>query len=257
MKLHAFFTLFLVFLITKTSAQIEATEGFADCITYKNGSRIYGKVMYYVPTDTLIFQLENGQIMRCPPAIITKVVMAKPKIVATKTPKMEKTYDFRERGFYVSAAYAMSFGRNKNGLGAHIGVGLQASAGHLFQRKLGIGGGLAYDSYYLKDGNASVLAAFGELRGYLSKRRVSEFFTLAVGYGQPMKTNNQIIVNRRGGVFIQPTIGLRFGASARYNFFAELGARFQEVRYDFSNQWIENNYKVTYQRWILRGGILF
>ena len=72
-----------------------------------------------------------------------------------------------------------------------------------------------------------------------------------------MKTNNQIIVNRRGGVFIQPTIGLRFGASARYNFFAELGARFQEVRYDFSNQWIENNYKVTYQRWILRGGILF
>jgi hypothetical protein len=70
MKLHAFFTFFLLFLINETSAQTEAIDGFADCIIYKNGSRIYGKIVYYVPTDTLTFQLQSGQIMRCPPAII-------------------------------------------------------------------------------------------------------------------------------------------------------------------------------------------
>ena len=56
---------------------------------------------------------------------------------------------------------------------------------------------------------------------------------------------------------LQPTLGLRLGASARYNFFLELGARFQQVHYNFSNEWVENRYKVTYQRWILRGGIVF
>jgi hypothetical protein len=257
MKLLKLLPIFLLFLMNKTNAQTQPSAGFGDCITYKNGSLVYGKVIYYVPTDTLRFQLSNGQILLCPPSIIQKVVMAKPKTSELATPQIEKPYNFKEHGFYGAFAYAMSFGRDRNGSGSHIGVGLQASAGHLFQRKLGVGGGLAYDSYYLKDGNANVLAAFGEVRGYLSKRRVAEFFTLAAGFGQPMKTDNTGITKRSGGFLIQPTIGLRLGASARYNFFVELGARFQQVNYAYSDQWIENKYKVTYQRWIFRGGIVF
>ena len=256
MKIHALIPLFLLILITKINAQ---TEGFADYVLLKNGSKIYGKVIQYAPNDTLDFQLENGnqRNMRCPPDMIQKVVMARPKSAQGTEPVIEKAYEFREHGFYASAAYAMSFGRNKDAGGALIGVGLQASAGHLFRRQLGVGGGIGYDSYYLKDGNANILSTFGEIRGYLSKRSRAEFFTLAAGYGQPMKTNNQAITKRSGGFLIQPTIGLRFGASARYNFFAEIGARFQHVHYEYSDQWIDNKYKVTYQRWILRGGILF
>jgi hypothetical protein len=244
----------LLFSSISLTAQVESTDGFGDCLYYTNGGQVYGKIVYYVPTDTLVFQLANGQTLRCAPSIVKKVVMAKPKTTATKA---EKPYAFRERGRYVSAAYAMSFGRNKNGSGTHTGVGIQASAGYLFNRKIGIGGGLAYDSYYLKDGNANVLAGFCEARGYFSKRPVAEFFTLAIGYGQPMKTDNFAITNRSGGVFAQPTIGLRFGASARYNFFAELGVRFQQVHYEYTDEWVNNKYAVTYQRWVLRGGILF
>jgi hypothetical protein len=257
MKLLKLLPIFLLFLMNKTTAQTQASDGFADQIIYKNGSVVFGKILYYVPTDTLRFQLSNGQIMICPPSIIQKVVMVKPKTDDVKAPQAEKPYNFKEYGFYGSVAYAMSFGRDKYGNGSRIGVGLQVSAGHLFQRKLGIGGGLAYDSYYLKDGNANVIAAFGEVRGYLSKRRVAEFFTLAAGFGQPMKTNNSGITKQSGGLIIQPTIGLRIGASARYNFFVELGARFQKVHYTYSDQWITNEYSVTYQRWILRGGLLF
>ena len=106
-------------------------------------------------------------------------------------------------------------------------------------------------------GNANVLAAFGEVRGYFSKRPFAEFFNLAVGYGHPMKTANAGITERGGGLLIQPSIGLRLGASERYNFFVELGARFQKVHYAYSDRWVENKYTVNYQRWILRGGIVF
>jgi hypothetical protein len=253
--------LFLLLFGAMLNAQVtQPSEGFTDYVLFKNGSEVYGKILYYAPNDTLELQIAGGRIVRFEAKTIKKVVMTKPKIekISVPTPRLEKPYNFKERGFYGSAAYAMSFGRNRNGGGAHIGVGLQASAGYLLRRQLGFGGGLAYDSYYLKDGEANVYAVFGEVRGYLSKRNVAEYYTFAAGYGQPtVQKDNLSITKRSGGLMIQPTFGLRFGASARYNFFAEVGARFQRVHYGFSNQWLENDYKVTYQRWILRGGIVF
>jgi hypothetical protein len=255
MKNLTFISFFLLGFLNTTIAQLTPTEGFTDYVLLKNGSKIYGKVIYYAPKDTLEFQIPNGRIIRCAPETVDKVVMAQPN--SAKEPKAAKPYEFRERGVYGSAVYNMSFGRDKNGGGTHTGVGVQATAGYLFRRQFGLGGGLGYDGYYLKSGNANVLSGFGEIRGYLSKRNWAEFFTLAIGYGQPMKTENAAITNRKGGLMLQPTIGLRLGASARYNFFVDFGARFQQVHYDFSNEWVENKYKVTYQRWILRGGIVF
>jgi hypothetical protein len=251
-------SIFLLFFINKSSAQIVTpSEGFTDCIVYKNGSVVYGKIINYVPTDTLRFQLANGQIMVCPPSIIRRVTMAKPKVDKINEPKIAKPYAFREHGLYGSAAFMMNFGRNKLARTTSTGVGVNASFGYLFRRQIGVGGGLGIDSYYLKDGDADVKSVFGEVRGYLSKRNTAEFFTLAVGYGQPKTNDNQTITDRSGGLLVQPTIGLRLGASARYNFFVELGARFQKVHYSYSDQWIKNEYSITYQRWILRGGILF
>jgi hypothetical protein len=235
-----------------------SSEGFEDYVLLKNGSRIYGKILYYAPNDTLQIQVSGGQTMRWTPEYIKKVVMAKPKTTVVDVPKTAKPYDFKERGFYASAVYAMSFGRNSGGAGTHTGVGLQATAGYLLRRQIGFGGGIGYDAYYLKDGNSAVMSVFGEARGYFSKRNVAEFFTFALGYGHPTKQkDNFLIETRSGGLMVQPTIGLRFGASKRYNFFAEVGARFQRVQYGNSNEWTENRYTVTYQRWILRGGILF
>jgi hypothetical protein len=255
MKIHILIPIFLLSFLNISTAQTTVTDGFADYLVLKNGSKIYGKVIYYAPKDTLEFQIPNGRIMRCGPETVEKVVMEQPK--SEKEPRSQKTYEFREHGVYGSAIYNMSFGRDKYGGGAHTGVGFQAVAGYLFRRQIGVGGGLSYDGYYLKSGNANVLSGFGEIRGYMSKRNWAEFFTLAVGYGQPMKTSNAAISKRKGGFMLQPTLGLRLGASSRYNFFVDFGARFQQVHYDFSNEWVENKYKVTYQRWILRGGIVF
>ncbi|MDZ7878246.1 MAG: hypothetical protein U5L45_11275 [Saprospiraceae bacterium] len=258
MKLPILILFFLLRFLNTTLAQLTPIEGFTDCVLLKNGSKIYGKILYYAPNDTLEFQILGGRAIRYAPETVEKVVMAQPKSAqSAKETTLPRLYEFRERGVYGSVLYNMSFGRDKNGGGTHTGVGLQATAGYLFRRDIGFGGGLGYDGYYLKGGNANVWSGFGEIRGYLSKRNFSEFFTLAVGYGQPMKTDNAAISTRKGGLMLQPTIGLRLGASARYNFFVDFGARFQQVHYDFSNEWIENKYKVTYQRWILRGGILF
>ena len=116
---------------------------------------------------------------------------------------------------------------------------------------------MGLNSYYFSHGESNVLSIFGEYRGYLSKRNTSEYWTLAAGFGQPLKNKNENLTNFKGGFMVQPTVGWRFGASRRYNFFADLGFRLQQVQYQSNNTWSENHYKVTYRRWILRGGILF
>ena len=245
MKLQLLIALFLGLFATIATAQIfNPYEGFEDYVLFKSGTEIYGKVLYYSPKDTLQLQVSSGRVMIFDTKSIQKIIMAKPKVTPVKK---EKMYAFKEHGFYGSVAYDMSFGRNEYSAGTHTGVGLQATAGHLFRREFGLGGGIAYDSYYLKGGNANVLAAFTEVRGYLSKRQMAEFFTLAIGYGHPMKQDNILNVTseRKGGFMLQPTLGLRLGASARYNFFLEVGARFQQVHYNFSTEWVENRYKVT------------
>ena len=136
-------------------------------------------------------------------------------------------------------------------------AGIQNVVGFQFNRWAGGGIGMGLNSYYFLYGASNVLSVFGEYRGYLSKRNTSEYWTFAAGFGQPLKNKTENLTNLKGGFMIQPTIGWRFGASRRYNFFADLGFRLQQVQYESNNTWSENHYKVTYRRWILRGGILF
>ena len=236
-------------------AQTPSTDTFQDRVDLSNGNVLYGKVTYYAPNDTLELRFEDGRTTRLAPQMYKKVVMYRP--TQQTSMKVEKPYNFREHGFYASAVYSLNFGRSD--AGAHIGTGVQATAGKLFSRRFGLGGGVSYDMFYLGTANANVVSAFAEVRGYLSKRNRAEFFTCAIGYGQPLKEKNDAFAftHISGGFMLQPTFGIRLGASKHYNFFIDAGARFQRVHYDSVSDFWENHYTVTYKRWILRGGIVF
>ena len=233
-------------------------DGFRDKVYLTNGSRVVGKIIFYQPNDTLKLQLEGGQITYFSPQQIKKIDMFSPAET-----RAEKPYNFREHGFYGAATYSLNFGRHDDiyvvSSGAlHLGVGLQAVGGWQFRRQIGAGLGVGYDMYYVGNGNANVLSVFGEARGYLNPKNQSAFWTLAAGFGLPLKNKNETLTSLGGGFLLRPTIGWRFGASARCNLFIDFGAQFQTVRYDqVFNEYYENHYTVVYRRWILRGGILF
>ena len=236
-----------------SAAHLKAQQNdFSDKVYLKNGSRIVGKIIYYQPDDTVQVQVTSGQIMRFAPQQVQKIRMT--ESADSKTSRTVKPYNFKERGMYDALSFDVNFGRSTQ---SHIGVGFQNVVGYQFNRLVGSGLGVGYDSYYLKNGQSDVVSVFGEYRGYLGKRNTSEYWTLAAGYGHPLGIKNDNLTNLKGSFMLQPTIGYRFGASHRYNFFLDLGFRLQQVRYESNNTWSENHYTVTYRRWILRGGILF
>jgi hypothetical protein len=251
MKIHLFATATFLLLY---AVQLKAQQNdFSDKVYLKNGSLIVGKIIKYAPNDTLKVQMTNGQIVPFGHDQVKKIVMFDAE--KGKSFRAEKPYNFREQGVYDALSVSVNLGRGTNQ--THRGIGIQNVVGYQFNRLLGTGIGVGYDSYYLKNGASDVLSVFGEYRGYLGKRNTSEYWTLAAGFGQPIDSKTDNFTNLKGSFMVQPTVGFRFGASSRYNFFADLGFRLQQIRFQNNNTWSENQYTVTYRRWILRGGILF
>ncbi len=235
------------------AAHIKAQQNeFSDKVYLKNGSRVVGKILFYQPNDTVQMQVVSGQIVRFAPQQVQKIKMA--ALADSKTSRIERPYNFEERGMYNALSFNVNLGRSNM---SHLGFGFQNVVGYQFNRLVGSGLGIGYDAYYLNNGESNVLSIFGEYRGYMNKRHTAEYWTFAAGYGHPMGIKNDNLTNLKGSYMLQPTIGYRFGASSRYNFFMDLGFRLQQVRYESNNTWSENHYTVAYRRWVLRGGILF
>ncbi len=250
MKIRAFAIVSFLFLY---AAHIKAQQNeFSDKVYLKNGSLIVCKIVFYQPNDTVQVQVASGQIVRFAPQQVRKIKMSESAEI--KTSRVLRPYNFEERGLYDALSFNVNLGRSSV---SHLGFGFQNVIGYQFNRLVGSGLGIGYDAYYLNNGESNVLSIFGEYRGYLSKRNTAEYWTFAAGYGHPMGIKNDNLTNLKGSFMLQPTIGYRFGASSRYNFFADLGFRLQQVRYESNNTWSENHYTVTYRRWVLRGGILF
>ena len=218
MKIRAFA---IVSFLLLYAAHIKAQQNeFSDYVYLKNGSRIIGKIIYYQPNDTVQVQVASGQIIRFASQQVKKIKMA--ESANSKTSREVKPYNFEERGVYDALSFDVNFGRSRNS--PHLGVGFQNVVGYQFNRLVGSGLGVGYDSYYLTNGQSDVVSVFGEYRGYLSKRNTSEYWTLAAGYGHPLGIKNDNLTNLKGSFMLQPTIGYRFGASHRYNFFMDLAA---------------------------------
>ena len=242
---------FLLLLLTINAACLQAQR---DKVILYGDSKFVGKLIFYRPGDSVQLQLKNGEIVTFPQRMVKKVVM--------EEYKAEKAYTFKERGVYNATYFNLSFGKTNYLYGSntsHIGVAIENITGFQFKRLVGAGLGLGFDNYYATGNDANVLSVFGEVRGYLSRQNMSPYYSFSSGVGFPMVNtkDNLNLTDYRGGLMVHPAIGLRFGASSKINFFADIGAKYQRIYYNQINTWSENHYRITYLRWVLRGGIMF
>jgi hypothetical protein len=176
--------------------------------------------------------------------------------------KTHKPYNFREKGIYNVTYFGVSFGKTQlpwSPAETHLGIGLENVTGYQFNRLVGVGLGVGYDNYYVTGTDANVLSVFSAVRGYMSQHPTTGYYSFSGGIGFPLVNtkDNLNLSGHRGGFLVHPAIGLRFGASARMNFFADIGVKVQRIYFNQITEWTENRYKITYQRWILRGGLMF
>ena len=246
----------LLLLLTMNAACLQAQR---DKVILYGESKFVGKLIFYRPGDSVQLQLKNGEIVTFPQRMVKKVVMEE---VKPEKMKAEKVYSFKERGIYNVTYFNLSFGKTNQQWGnnsSHIGVALENITGFQFNRLVGAGLGIGFDNFYATGNDANVLSLFSEVRGYLSRQNMSPYYSFSSGVGFPMVNtkDNLNLSGHRGGLMVNPAIGLRFGASSHINFFADIGAKYQRIYYNQINTWSENRYRITYLRWVLRGGIMF
>jgi hypothetical protein len=246
-------SVFFLMLMVGNSAQAQTSKN-PDALYLKNGSVFYGQLKKY-DLDGVNFLTTDSLLIILPAANVEKVVMGKP----TKAPKnyASKPYAFRERGIYNSLAFTANFGRTQ--IEPVLGVGVQNTTGFQFNRFIGLGGFVGYENYYVIGGQLSALSLGIETRGYFSKTNLSFYHSTLLGWGTPVEVSeNYSFSEKKGGIYVQPALGLRFGGSARLNFFAELGFKWHQMGFkhsphsDYSSVW-----DITYRRWVLKAGILF
>ena len=122
---------------------------------------------------------------------------------------------------------------------------------------MGAGMGVGIDFYNVNLG--TIVPVYGEVRGYLRAKNVSPYYQLAGGYGFPIVNENSNFSDKKGGYYLAPTLGIRFGGSADENFTIGLGLQWQKAKYktDFGDgiSGIEDTY--TFRRFNLKLGMLF
>ena len=209
-------------------AQEDGSPAAGDVLYLKDGSVLRGSLAYYIQGQEIAFILSTGDTLRYPQREIKRVVQGGAVLTGKKI-KPVKTYDFRERGTYITFRLGLGVGRTSqsdNTLAPHA----SASAGYQFNRWVGVGGGVGVDAYR-PDRSEVIYPLFGEVHGYLSGNRQAPYYALRLGYGLAFAEEENRILEARGGWYVQPSLGMRWGASAGVNFLTTVGLQLQEAEY--------------------------
>ncbi len=227
-----------------------------DVVYLKNGSIFRGQVEAYEIGGDLKLRMDAHKVMTIPAMAIKKIVQ---ELTETeKSTQVETTvYAFRENGlhFVTTIGYIGGndqFGNYKDGFNAHFqGI-------YHFNRLIGTGIGVGIDFYNVNLG--SIVPIYATMRGYLKAKNVSPYYQLAAGYGIPsINDETSGFTSSKGGYYLAPELGLRFGGSADTNFTMGLGLQWQKARYtlDFGDTISNNIDSYTFRRFNFKIGILF
>ncbi len=172
--------------------------------------------------------------------------------------KFETPYNFKESGTYYAIKGSFIKGNTGDRANENPGLGISALVGKRFNRLVGVGVGVGYDSYILESGER-VVPIFVEASGYLSPKHTTLAYGLSAGYSLAFNNQNYGIIDAKGGLMAHPTIGMRFGKrSMKYTL--DLGYRFQKAEFTYRDLWdgrSRREQRLLYKRVTLRFGVLF
>lgn len=243
-------------------AQYENPAPAQDTVYLKAGGAMIGKVLRYHPKRGILLEERVGIYTTITSDAIQSIILradaASKDKVAWKTP-MQKSYDFRETGIYFTTMGSMLNGMDPGG-DADLGFGVQATAGYMLHRWLGVGLGVGFDNYSIVNNNApAIFPVSVEVRGYLTQQRWAPYYALNAGYGFAARDEERNIRQATGGAMLHPAFGLRLGAREDVNFAIDFGYRFQRatVERDFIWRQEVQEQRIWYKRFTIRFGIIF
>lgn len=195
-------------------------------------------------------------------SILTSLEKDTDYVTPSKLSKLRKQY---EKGGIYQIVYGNLATKNnvlEESLFQENGLGLQYVFGYQFTQRFGLGLGVGYLDYFgPNEDRLTLIPLFVEARGYLSKRKTSAYYNLAVGVTAGTKFNEEFLLSRRPGIYTHPAFGYKIG-SDRVAFLIDLGVQLSSVEYEFlfpsfSGIPVKNNQVLEARRVVVRLGIMF
>lgn len=252
----ALLSLFCLFLAGQSFAQTESPDiEYIDVVYLNSGSEFRGKLIEYKHGEYVKIKILGGQVITFPAEQVAKVVQESTQASAQKI-RPVREYAFKEKGIYNETYVNLPMGNNQWGWFVS-GLGLHHVTGYQYNRWIGTGIGIGVDSYEMGDGR-NVMPIYLEARGYFSKKKVSPFYSVNLGYGIALKNKGAGINETKGGIMYNPSVGWRFGGHPNANFTLALGYKMQKISYR-SQIWDGSSLeqKYMYKRINLKLGVLF
>lgn len=240
--------LFVLFALTLFS---QNEMHYKDLIILKNGSKLYGSIIDYKIGGELKLKLENGSILTFSEEVVTKIE------IYSQEQKSKREYTLKPNTFYNSFGIKLIPGSNIYSDNPRLGMGLDYSFGYRVNdyASLGCGAGAEYFNYGF---NEFFFPFFMDFFSFLRKSPISPFFRFQGGYGL-LFTNSDNIIDKAGGLMINPAFGFKFQGSYDINYTLDINFKYQEAKFTYRGQWGNQIYNrdVTFQRLLLRFGIIF
>jgi len=247
------FKIALVALVSILSFQLHAQDDVARNLRQhiphlKNGRSIIGIVIDYGKGRPAVIELMDGERIEIPESTIESIA---PINQRRKKPRINKSkiseYAFVENGWnYYSSLGFISRGSSIRADG--LGLSIETGATYQFNRLLGLGISIGYDSYET-GGFHDLIPIQVVVSGYISPTPVSLFYSLGTGYGISIseKLNSDWIEEKnKGGFLIYPKLGVRLSGHAGINTTLFTGIKIQKSTLE--RRWGENLEESTIQK---------
>ena len=234
------FFLLLSFLLFNFSlaAQEQESKQEIDVIYFKDGNVIKGKILDNYKKAYRIEML-SGDV----------ITVSKKNVSTTKSISLKDAIFIEDglilptKGYYGIYAINLLTGSGTYNYG-EIAPSLSMIHGHQFDHNLSLGLGISVDFY-----GYTIIPVFLDIRGYPRKKRLSPFYALDVGYGFPVWGQNSW-TNIKGGLMLNPSLGLRFLGRRKSSFQLGIGYKKQfisrnYVRQDYSDQIVFNRLQLN------------
>ncbi len=239
------YPLLFLFLFIFSVASLSAQEDYAFSKIYlKNGGFLKVQILTQDSAGWNTFRLRTGEVIQLESSSISKIRLSNKKEIVH-----QKGHTTSTEGPYVTYQFGFLLGiSSRNNDPIFSFELLSFSAGHQFNPRLQIGGGLALDFY-----DHAFLPLFGEAKYFLRpKEKVSIYGGLQLGYSLSFSSPGNEQDTYGGGAMVHPSVGLRFAGKDKTNFLLEIGNRYQWGTSE--TRWRDTIDRIIYRRLGIRVG---
>jgi hypothetical protein len=188
-----------------------AQHGDKSKIYTTNGHIIYGRIIQDNTTSIIRIENECGLFSFKHEEIDS---------IATVRPR-----EIKSNGYFNLSSIGLLMGEGVDGFAPY--PTLTTLVGYMWHEQYMSGLGLGYEYY-----DWAIMPVYGQfIYRTRSRAKVSPLFSARIGYGVPLKSSDsdKSITNIRGGVLLNPEIGIEIAAGEKAKFITTIGYAYQEL----------------------------